>query len=787
MKRGAIPVEECLKLAIQISEALEAAHEKSVIHRDLKPANIKITPDGKVKVLDFGLAKAFEGDLTQVGASNSPTLSMAATQQGVILGTAGYMSPEQARGENADQRADVWAFGVVLFEMLTGSGTFEGRTVSDVLAAVLAKDPQWNGLPHNLHPRLRLLLERCLKKESRDRYCGIGDARVDIQTVLADPSGALVPPTAEVVQGPQSKFPWIIAFVLGLVISGVAVWILKPELPTGQSGVARLAIKLPPGALLASDDLDFDISMDGTQIAYVTNDQLYLRNIDNSESVVLSGTTGARFPFFSPSGEWIGFFAGEQLRKVATVGGVPETLSEAGNAMGGNWAPDDNIYFTPSNTSAIWRVPASGGGLAEAVTELDREAGEISHRWPQVLPGGEAVLFTVWTGPGWSEKRVDLTILETGERRVVARGGNTGRYVSSGHVLYSIQGDQVFMAMPFDLEALRATGSAVPLDDAVAVGGEGALYAVSESGVLAHITANPARDRTRLGWVNRDGTLELIGPEGTYALPRLSPDGQFAAVRSPGPIDRVLIYDFSRDLFTPIPGEESNQFPVWHSNGEDILYRGTRSGFRNIYRTAADGSGGEEKLTISDNLQDPLTVSSDGWLLFLDVHPERGPDIWALQLEDENQEPQEFLVTPAAEHAAQFSPDDRSVLYSSNASGQFEVFVRPFPELEPRTLVGPGSRPRWSTDGTEVFYLTPSGQLMVAEVRGSGPNLVVGSSTVLVDNWPGEFLVTDTPNYDVSEDGRFLTVVRVEPPPPLDEINIVLNWFEELKERVPVP
>ena len=729
------------------------------------------------------MAKAFEGEQGDPNVTNSPTLSMAATQQGVILGTAAYMSPEQAKGLPVDRRTDVFAFGCVLFEMLTGRQAFRGELVTEIMASVIHQEPDYSGLQPDLNPRVVELLRRCFAKTPKDRWQAIGDVRFELDAVMSDPSG--VSHRAAAPHRSRSGLPWVAALVVAACIAGVAGWMLKPTPPSALSTVARLSITLPPGQFLAENALNFDVSPDGTRFTYVSNGQLYVRAIDDPEPAPLSGTTGAGSPFFSPDADWIGFYAEGQLRKVATVGGVPEPLWDVGgSALGGSWAPDDTIDFAPSNTSGIWKVAASGG-VAEPVTALDREAGEISHRWPQALPG--AVLFTVWTGPGFAEKRVELHVLETGERRIVAPGGDTGRYVPSGHVVYSLQGDQVWMAVPFDVESLRVTGRAGRLDDAVARGIEGALYAVSESGVLAHITADPGVYRTRLAWVDRDGAIEPIGSEGSYSNPRLSPDGQFAAVMTWGPTMGISIYDFSRGLFTPIRGEGSNQFPRWHPDGRDILYRGTRSGFRNVYRRAADGSGSEAQLTTSDNLQRPWTISADGWLVFGDVDPETGNDLWAIQLDGENREPQEFLVTQARERLAQFSPDGRSVAYTSDASGQSEVFVRPFPEREPRILVGVATDPVWSSDGRELFYLDPSGeQLMVANVDGSGPDLVVGNPSVLVRDWPGEALGSGHP-YDVSADGRFLTMVPVQPGPPPNEITVVLNWHQELTERVPVP
>ena len=465
--QGPIPVEDALKIALQIAEGLEAAHEKGVIHRDLKPANIKITPEGQVKILDFGLAKALEGETPpDTNLSQSPTLTAAATQAGVILGTAAYMSPEQARGENADQRADVWAFGVVLFEMFTGRRTFEGRTVSDVLAAVLAKEPQWNSLPDNLHSRLRQLLDRCLSKEVRDRYTGVGDARVDIETVLADPGGVLVQPVAEVIQAaPKSKLPWVAALILA-VITGVAVWNLKPTEPQPVAPAARFYHELPEGQEFSNTGRPLvAVSPNGSQIVYVANLQLYLRNLGQIAARPIQGTDeNPTTPFFSADGEWIGYYSDsdDQLKKIATIGGASVTLCDARNPFGASWGSDGTILY--GQREGIMRVSANGG-TPELI--IPTETSETVHG-PQMLPGGEWVLFTLTrtTGPTrWDEAQIVVQSLESGERKVLWEKGSDARYVPTGHLLYALE--DVLFALPFDVDNLEASGGSVPVIEGV--------------------------------------------------------------------------------------------------------------------------------------------------------------------------------------------------------------------------------------------------------------------------------------------------------------------------------
>ena len=807
--QGPIPVEEALQIALQMAEGLEAAHEKGVIHRDLKPANIKITPEGQVKILDFGLAKALEGETPpDTNLSQSPTLTAAATQAGVILGTAAYMSPEQARGEATDKKVDVWAFGCVLFEMLTGRATFEGKTVSDVLAGVLRIDPEWKNLPPNLHPRIRLLLERCLEKESKDRYQGVGDARVDIQKALADPSGVLVQPVAEVVQAqPRWMLPWVVAgMVLSAVTAGVAVWSVMDPVPPR---LARFAISEPTivsiiGTITAPT---VTISPDGTRIVYVgPREQLYVRAVDQLGAVALRGGVGVN-PFISHDGNWVGFkddMANGTLKKVSIHGGPPVVLSEGfGLIAGASWGADDTIIFGTFAPNGLFRVSAAGGEEREPLTNL--EEGESGHRWPEILPGGRTVLFTVEKGQGEANLEIAALNLETGERKLLIPGGSNPHYAATGHIVYGIAG--TLRAVPFDLDAVEVKGDPIPVLEGVVTHASGAAqFSLAKDGTLVYVpgTGGGAAFERTLGLVDRDGEVELLNvPPKQYLSPRLSPDGQTLLVQSVEDSGNVIwLYDLTGDRqIQQRTFEGNNERPVWTPDGQRITFSSDRDGTMSLYWMPADGSGVAERLTTAEEGTTHWmgSWSPDGELVVFTVIGESDTDRDIRTLSVDDGETQSLLDTPGTRYSGpELSPNGEWLAYNAGPSGlEIDIYVEPFPPTGSRRRISQdgGYAPLWSPEGSELFYRPGVG--VAGGVRTLRSVDIVTEPAFAFSNEQtlpvgGFNVVSGYRSFDVSPDGeRLLVVFPADRPdtgePARPQINIVLNWFEELKERVPVP
>jgi Tol biopolymer transport system component len=813
LKQGALPVEDALRLALQIAEALEAAHDKGVVHRDLKPANVMVTREGQVKVLDFGLAKAFSGDPNEASPAHSPALSMAMTQQGLILGTAGYMSPEQASGQATDQRADVWAFGVLVYEMLTGLPLFSGESVPHILADVLRMQPDWNRLPKNLHPRLRLMLERCLEKRPRTRYHAIADARTDIEVVLSDPQGVIVRAGYDGAGGavarpwPRKVLPWAAGIVLAAV-AGVAAWTVKTP-PQGQ--VIRSSMSLPEGQSFSFLGLRLiDIAPDGRQFVYNTNEGLDLRAMDRFESVLIPGVDFIRAsPVFSPDGQSIAFIAGAaagvqsgggqiQIYRVSVTGGSARPLVVAGNRstnvpQGLSWGPDRTLVYVLSD--GIWRISDSGGMPEKIVETAPNERASA----PSLLPGGDWVLFSLLRSGAptvdWDTAEVVAQSLKSGERRTLYSGGSAPRYVPTGHLVFVFR--STLYALPFDVGAIKVAGEPIPVVEGVSSnsGGSGvAQYAFSKNGTLIYVPGEAAGSAgARLGIADRSGHVDsLPTPSGSYADARVSHDGRwvaYTATYSDG--DDIAVYDLkSRAAPRRLTFGGQSRFPLWSVDSRRVAFQSTRDGTASLYWQVADGSGGDPvRLTTAaeGETHSPDSFSPDGkWLTFSDVD-KNGSSVSILELA--TGETKVLLTQPgAAISQSVFSPDGHWLAYQSIETGLTDIFVQPFPLTGakfqlPKT--GDDHHPAWSPDGSELFYTWgPTGFQSVPIT--TKPRFSFGTATAVANN-----PMNDAPQrrrqFDVLPDGSgFIGAVPEGSNAAASKtIRIVYNWFDELERVVP--
>lgn len=806
--QGALPVEEALAIARQIAEALEEAHEKGIVHRDLKPQNVKASREGKVKVLDFGLAKAMEpaGEVprsSSADAARSPTLmhsptltAIRGTELGVILGTAAYMAPEQARGLAVDRRADIWAFGVVLFEMLTGRSLFAGETVSDTLAGVLKSEVDFEALPTSLPMSVRRLLRRCLERNAKNRLRDIGDARLAIDEAIAGRGDEPQPSAAAMPTKPPALWRWILAAsaAAALVTLAGTRW-LRPSAPAGGARSVHVSIALPPGYELGSGQLTpLSIAHDGSRIAFVGmkdgKNRIFVRALDEPEATPLAGTEGGDGPFFSPDGQWIGFFAEGKLRKVTVNGAAVVTLTDAANHRGGDWGDDGFLYFAPSNISSIWRVPESGGAAVE-YTHLDAAAGEISHRWPHRVAGSAALLFSAWTGPGDDEHHVAMQSGAAESHRLLVRGGNAPQYVArAGALLYTRRGQ--LLSVPWK-PAETDLGGAVPVAARAqprdGVGNEGCgNFSVSDDGTLAFLLGGPTQDDQRIVWIDRAGVASPLAlPQRAYENVAVSPEGARAVVQAREGYTRLWVYDFARGTLTPVGSSTtSSQAGLWSADGSRLFFRGTRQGTRNLYWMAADGSAFEERLTTKAGvIQTPTSVSTDGRILLYNEHSPSEPDgsgIWWLRL-DGDRTPQRLFPYPADGTNGQISPDGRWVAYEARVSSRKEIFVSPFSGSGERRLVSSegGIEPLWSRDGKELFF--QSGKRLMSVAVTPGPTF---KATLPRVEHEGLFLrsITSNTSFGIAPDAsRFLRIQPVDVQPAMLRIDLVLNWFSELARR----
>jgi dipeptidyl aminopeptidase/acylaminoacyl peptidase len=779
LKRGPIPVDEAMRIAKQIAEALEEAHEKGIVHRDLKPGNIKVTPDGQVKVLDFGLAKVYSADPASGSAgdrSQSPTLGHAGTAAGLVLGTAAYMSPEQARGRAVDKRTDIWAFGVVLFEMLTGKRLFDAETVSDVLAAVLTRQVDWSALPKGTPPGVRLLLRRCLDRDCKNRLRDIGEARV-----LAAPGEPAAPPAEWPGFRVRGRSRW--AAVLGgllLTLAGVVVGRVasRTERIRAQP-LARFALDTGQ-PLLSSSWHQFGglaVSRDGQRLAWVASDgtveRLYQRTMDSLEERALPETAGASSPFFSPDGRWIGFFADHMLKKISVEGGAPVALAPVRDHRGGCWADGDELVFTPNSFGGLQRIPASGG-RPTALTELDASRGEMSHRWPSAVAGANAVLFTVKTEGlrSFDDAPIAAVSLKNGKPKRVLDGGTGASYSSSGHLIYARAG--ALLAAPFDPVRLAVTGAPFTAVEGVSRSRStgSAHYALSRSGTLLSLPGSVDVDNRMLVRVDVQGRVERLTRETRpFITVRTSPDGRRLALWIGTADDEVWIHEIERGVLTRLVPGAANQ--VWSPDGEWIVFGNTRA--YGLSRVRADGSGGPEALLARKHGQRPTSISPDGKLLaFTEDSPETGSDVWTLSLDA--RETQLVLGGRFNESAAVFSPGGRLLAYVSDETGHDEVYVQPFPGpgAKRQVSVGGGTSPVWGRNDGEIFYQRGT-DIMGVSVR-TGASLLPSPPRKVAGGVVAKTTDDVIASWDLGPGGQGFVMPRQLEQKQASTLMLALNW-----------
>jgi len=795
MAAGPIEMEEALAMSRQIAEALEAAHEKGIVHRDLKPANVKLTGSGQVKVLDFGLAKALDPE-TGADPRSSPTLTLSATRAGVIVGTAAYMSPEQARGTAADKRADIWSFGVVLYEMLSGRQLFGGETVSDTLAGVLKTDPDWRALPASTPASIRRLLRRCLQRDRKKRLRDIADAIMEIDDASVEPEAPAVPIAAQ----KSRLWPWAAAG--GLAIALAATIVFRVPAPVARP-LIRLSAELGPDVVMASKTYRGGLAMspDGQRLVFPIRGadgkiRLGVRRLDQNEVTTLAGTEGAEDPFFAPDGQWIAFFADHKLKKIAAEGGVPATLCDASVNLGGSWGDDGNIIATLGLTSGLSRIPSAGGAPTPA-TVLHQEKGELRHSWPQVLPGSQAVLFTSYNvAGGFREPSIEVLSFRNGERKTL-RGGFFARYLPSGHVVF-IHQNTLFAAL-FDLGRLALAGppQAILADigNSMDRGGE---FDFSQTGTFVCLTGK-VDSQSIFGLDSAGKTLPLYPVPGIYGSPRFSPDGSrlaFSAEDVQGNQD-IWVQDLQRGAtsrLTFLSGPTES--PVWTPDSRNIIFASSNAAAPGIYSIRADRSGEPQRLADIRARMVPNAISPDGKRLAgFQTLAGGGTEIWTAPFEGGDHprlgKPETFLRSAFIKISPSFSPDGRWLAYSSNESGTTEVYVVPFlgPGGGVQVSSGGGREPIWSPNGHELFFRGPDLRMMVVAYTTRGDSFVAGKPGVWSEQRLLDLSSPPIPTFDLAPDGKRFAVVLYKDgtteQKPITHVTFLLNFFDELRRRMP--
>jgi Tol biopolymer transport system component len=822
--KGPLPLETALNYAQQIASALEAAHEKGIVHRDLKPANILVTSDDVVKVLDFGLASVSNPEQQEVDPSNSPTMSVSPTRAGMIMGTAAYMSPEQARGKVVDKRTDICAFGVVLYEIIAGKPLFSGETVSDIFVEVLSKEPDLSALPEPA----RFIVERCLRKDPRKRWQAIGDVRIALEEGAHAPSGlaaGVMAGARDAAAPARSWLPWALAGLLFVAAAGasIAAW-------RASHAAADASANLPVMRFESDLGTDFGrlyastfaaISPDGRRLIYTVHGAngeqvLAMRLMDQSKATPIAGTEGGRDPFFSPDGQWVGFFADTKLKKISVNGGAPVVLAEARNARGASWG-EGGIVASLINTNGLYRVAADGTSAPQELTTLSR--GESTHRWPQVLPGGRVALFTVSDNlSDYENASVEAVDIKTGARKVLQTGAYFGRITSNGILLY-VHGGSVFAeAIAGATGEVRDMNSLVPqgnpvavLSDVASLSSSGAgQFDFSENGVFLYASGKAAPDMwSMVGWDGPSGapifgagsnkTQTQIFKSQPYFTPRFSPDGKRLALGIESRGLDVYVYDFATDVLTRLTfGGELAYNPVWAPDGRHLIYQQVSGDTQSLEWIRSDGAGGAQKLLEAKAQLTPRSFSPDGKYLAYHTGTQTNSDIYFLPLDLSDPDhpkpgkPELFIGTPANEVMPAISPDGRWVAYASDETGTYQIYVRPF-----RADVGGkwqisangGISPIWARNGKDLYFDNLDNRLMLTTYAVDGQSFVASKPR----QWSDHQLISPTgdPSYDISPDGKTIVALVPSTLPNGEQATVkatfLVNFFEELRRRTSSP
>ena len=814
--RRRLRVDDAMKIALQIAQGLEAAHDSGIIHRDLKPANIKITPDEVVKVLDFGLAKATEGDRSAQDLAQSPTVTSGGTREGMIVGTPAYMSPEQARGKPVDARTDIWAFGCVLYEMVTGQLAFSGETESDTVAAVLNRDPDWLALPADTPESVRRLLRRCLEKDAKRRVHHIADARIELEDTLAHPAASGQLPSADPTapNGQSRARPTARVWLAMTAALSVAAILMALALgraglfsrPAADARVYRSSIVLPEGMQIPGDRGSsnlgpagrFALSPDGRRLAFVARrdanglPMLWVRPLDAVVAQSLAGTEGATYPFWSPDSRFIAFLAQGKLKKIDVAGGAALTLCDASLAATGAWNRSDVILFTPKGGDPLYRVSASGGSMTPATT-FDAAGGDYQHWFPFFLPDGQHFLYSALGSKqtGATDPRgIYVGSLDPNESRtLLLQDGSHAKY-AEGHLIF-LRGTTL-MAQPFDADRRELHGEAEPLAERLqttsgSMTGAAGAFTVSETGVVAYQTGvGPVR--SQLVWFDRAGKqIGLLGDQADYSDVELSPNGDRVAVSILDPAQGtrdLWLYDVKRELRTRFTFDSATEFEaIWSPNGDRLAFARIKTSV-DVYQKPSNG-GAEDALLEGGLGKFPADWSPNGrFLLYIAGGAAIArSDLWVLPLVGDKK-PFPFLETSFIETRGRFSPDGRWIAYASDESGQFEIYVARFPEPGERQRVSTagGLWPRWRRDGREIVYLAPDNTLTVAPVNGTGERFETLAARPLFPVRPRPMVTLGDYPYDISADGqRFLVDTLVEDTTS-SPITIVVNWTAGLKK-----